>query len=144
MPNLATVLKEEIQRLARKEVRSETAVLKRQSAQFRRDIASLKRENDELKRTVAFLKKRETKRSPSQTLKVEEGKQVRFSPKWLRSHREKLGLSAADYALLIDVSPLSVYNWEAGKTQPRRKQVEALAAIRTLGKREALQRLELL
>lgn len=144
MPNLATVLKEEIQRLARKEVRSETAVLKRQSAQFRRDIASLKRENDELKRTVAFLKKRETKRLPRQTVKVEEGKQVRFSPKWLRSHREKLGLSAADYALLIDVSPLSVYNWEAGKTQPRRKQVEALAAIRTLGKREALQRLDMI
>ncbi len=144
MPNLATVMKDEIQRLARKEIRSETAVLKRQSAQHRRDIAALKRENAELKRTVEFLKKREAKRIPAADVKKVKDKQVRFSPKWLKTHREKLGLSAADYAKLIDVSPLSIYNWEQGKTTPRRKQVEALASVRTLGKREAQQRLEVI
>ena len=40
MPNIATVLKDEISRIARKEIRSETAVVKKASAQYRRDIAA--------------------------------------------------------------------------------------------------------
>ena len=42
MPNIATVLKDEISRIARKEIRAETAVVKKASAQYRKDIAELK------------------------------------------------------------------------------------------------------
>ena len=45
MTNLATALKEEIRRLARKEIRAETLQTKRSSAQHRRDIAALKRQS---------------------------------------------------------------------------------------------------
>ena len=45
MPNLAAALKEEIARLARREINRETATLQNQSAQYRRDIAALKRDN---------------------------------------------------------------------------------------------------
>jgi hypothetical protein len=41
MPNLASILKEEIRRLARREIRSQVAVTKRLVAQHRRDIAQL-------------------------------------------------------------------------------------------------------
>lgn len=143
MPNIATVLKDEIARVARKEIRSELALLKRQSAQYRRDIAAFKRENADLKRRLDFIERQEKKRL-GKPVKVESEKQLRFSPAWLKKHRKKLGLSAANYALLIDVSPLSIYNWEQGKTQPRKQQVAALAAIRGLGKREAEQRLAML
>ena len=44
MPNIASVLKDEILRLARKEVRSELEGLKKASGQYRSDIASLKRQ----------------------------------------------------------------------------------------------------
>ena len=50
MPDIAAVLKEEIARLARKEVRSQTEGLKKASAQYRRDIAALKRQVAELER----------------------------------------------------------------------------------------------
>ena len=43
MANLATVLKEEIRRLARRETKTLTETMRRQSAQHRRDIADLKR-----------------------------------------------------------------------------------------------------
>ena len=69
---------------------------------------------------------------------------ARFSPSWLKSHRQELGLSAADYAKLVGVSALSIYNWEQGKANPRQQQVAALSAIRGLGKREAWKRLEML
>jgi DNA-binding transcriptional regulator YiaG len=67
---------------------------------------------------------------------------VRFSGKSLKAHRAKLQLSAADYAALVGVSPLTIYNWEKGKTKPQAQQIKAWAAIRHLGKREAWKRLE--
>ena len=143
MANLASVLKDEITRLARKEVRAELAVLKKQAAQYRRDIAALKRSMDAQQRELKFLRKQEKKRLTSDPSQAE-GEDVRFSPKWLKSHRKKLGLSAEKYAKLIDVSPLSIYNWEQGKTQPRSAQKAKLASIRGLGKREAEKRLEMM
>jgi len=48
----------------------------------------------------------------------------------------------ADYAALVGVSPLTIYNWESGKTRPGGPQMAAWATIRGLGKREAWKRLE--
>lgn len=55
MPNIVTALKEEIIRVTRKDIRQETAVTKRATAQYRRDIAALKRQVKELQSTVALL-----------------------------------------------------------------------------------------
>lgn len=143
MPNLASVLKDEIARIARREITRETALLKKQSAQYRRDIAEFKRTNADLTRRIAFLEKQEKKRiATAPSAKSAEG--ARFSPKWVKSNRKKLGLSAADYAHLVGCSALTVYNWEQGKSKPRAKQLAALVEVRGLGKREALRRLEML
>ena len=48
----------------------------------------------------------------------------------------------ADYAALVGVSALTIYNWEHGRSRPRSAQLEAWGAIRNLGKREAWRRLE--
>ena len=69
---------------------------------------------------------------------------TRFSAKGLKSLRARTGLSAADFGRLAGVSGQSIYHWEAGKTTPGAKQRAALAALRGLGKREALRRLEAL
>ncbi len=71
-----------------------------------------------------------------------EGK--RFSRRGLKTHREKVGLSAADYAKLVGVSAQTIYNWERGTSKPRQEQFASLIAVRDLGKREAWKRLELL
>jgi len=143
MPQLGTILKQEIARLARREINSATKVVRRQSAQHRRDIADLKRQVAELTRRLNFLEKQEKRRivkAPSK--KIAEG--ARFSPKWLASHRKKLDLSAANYAKLVGVSALTIYNWEHGKSKPREKQLAQWVAIRNLGKREANKRLDML
>ena len=44
MPNIATILKDEIARVARREVRAETQKLKKASTQHRTVIAALKRQ----------------------------------------------------------------------------------------------------
>ena len=135
MPNIASVLKDEVLRLARKEVRREVEGLKKASAQYRSDIAALKRQ-------VAALEKQQArveKKLPSKVAAEVEGEgatRFRFSAKRLAAMRGKLGLSAGDMGTLIGVSAQTIYNWEAEKTRPRQSQLAAIAAVRKLGKRE--------
>ena len=45
---------------------------------------------------------------------------------------------------MVGASGASIHRWEQGKSHPRQAQVGRLVAVRRLGKREALKRLELL
>jgi transcriptional regulator with XRE-family HTH domain len=60
----------------------------------------------------------------------------------MRSQRKRLGLSAAEVGVLIGSSAQSVYNWEEGKTRPQARHLQAIFALRDLGRREAHKRLE--
>lgn len=144
MPDLAKTLKEEIRRLAKKEVRAETTVAKQAISQYRHDIAELKRKVKEQEKQIAFLENREKERIEQPEAPADAVDNARFSPKSVKSQRRRLGLSAADYAKLVGVSPLTIYNWEHGKSRPRQQQMASLVAVRGIGKKEALRRLELL
>lgn len=144
MANLAQTFKSEIARLARKEVKQEISALRKAATQYRGDIAELKRQVKDQQRRLAFLESQEAKRVKTVKVPKEDVERARFSPKWLRSHREKLGLSAADYAKLVGVSTQTIYLWERGQTKPRKSQLPALVAVRKLGVRAAQRRLELL
>ncbi|WP_396616458.1 helix-turn-helix domain-containing protein [Lysobacter soli] len=142
MPNLGTVLKAEISRLARKEVRAEVETLRKASGTYRREIAELKRQVAQLERRL----KQASKARPAAAATASEGEdtstRMRFSAKGLQSLRAKLGLSAADFGALAGVSGQSIYHWEQGKSVPRKSQLPKLASLRGLGKKEARARLE--
>lgn len=142
MANLATVLKAEIARLARKETKVQLEPLRKANAGYRRDIAALKREVAALSKQVKSGPRPSRAEKAAASTAGGDAPRVRFQAKGLKSHREKLGLSAAEYGQLAGVSGQSIYNWEAGKTVPRQTQVAALAALRGMGKREAAKRLE--
>ena len=135
MPNIASVLKSEIARIARKEIRSEVDSLKKSVGAYRSEIAALKRRSQSLEQQLRRVGKALPKSEAEPT--EESGKSIRFSAKGLKSHRERLGLSAQDCGLLIGASGQSVYNWEAGEARPRAKHLEAIAALKTLGKKQA-------
>jgi DNA-binding transcriptional regulator YiaG len=139
MPNIATVLKAEIARVARKELRGETEALKKSNSQYRSQIADLKRRIGALEKLVKRASRGGGKAVQDET---ESTGKHRFSAKGLAAQRRRLGLSAAAVAKLLGVSALSVYKWESGKTRPRAKQIEAIATLRTMGRREAAKRLE--
>jgi DNA-binding transcriptional regulator YiaG len=140
MPNIATVLKEEISRLARKEVRHEIAGLQKASAQYRRDVAQLKRHVLELQRQVALIERKVLAEPVAKPVTAKSAR-MRFTAKGLRAQRKRLGLTAAEYAALVDVTPKSIYNWERETARPRTEQLAALAALRGIGKKEAKARL---
>jgi len=141
MANIGTLLKQEISRLSRKELRSEIGAMRKASAQYRRDIAALKRQSADLIRKVSLLSGKVLK-APRAAAEESETKPMRFVPKGLRSHRDRLGFSAAEYGKLVGVSAQSIYNWERGAASPRVSQLAVLTTVRGMGKREALARLE--
>jgi hypothetical protein len=106
MTNIATVLKSEISRIARKEVRGETAAIKKTSSSYRTDIAAMKRRVQELEQLVRKLAKAVPKPAPRDPVEAPSGK-LRFSAKGLAAQRKRLGLSAHDCGLLVGrpVSP---------------------------------------
>ena len=137
MPNIAGVLKEEIRRLAKKEIKAQVGSTKQAVARYRSDIAMLKRQLGQQEREIKLLKKQqgqpETEEEPLES--------VRFSARSVKAQRSRLGLSAADYGKLVGVSGLTIYNWEQEKARPRKAQLTALVAVRGIGKREALKKL---
>ena len=141
MPNVATALKDEIRRVARKEIRAMVGTTKRAVAQYRRDIAMLKRQLNSQEKNVVNFKRQLAERQDQPAAEEDELAGVRFSARSIRAQRRRLKLSAADYGRLVGVSAMTVYNWELGKARPRKTQFAALVAIRGLGKREALRRL---
>jgi DNA-binding XRE family transcriptional regulator len=138
MTNIATAIKSEISRIARREIRGETASLKKSAAAYRHEIAALKKR-------IAVLEKR-VKRGAAPTAQPpadeESTGRLRFRSAGFAAHRKRLGLSASDMGALVGASGQSVYAWEAGKVKPRAAQLEAIARIRKLGKKEAMARLE--
>jgi len=144
LATLPQVLNQEIRRLARSEARSVLKQTKRLVTEHRRALAALKRKNKDQERKIAFLEARERERVAQPVAVNGDAPKGRFSPRWLASHRNKLKLSAQDYARLAGVSALSIYAWEKGKSKPRAKQVAILVGLRAVKKREAVRRLELL
>ena len=141
MPNIAGVLKEEICRLAKKEVKAQVGKTQKAAAQYRRDIAKLKRQLSQQEKDIRVLKKRSQQQQSEPQTDGDEMEGVRFSARSVKAQRQRLGLSAADYGKLVGVSGLTIYNWEHEKARPRKAQLAALVAVRGIGKREALAKL---
>lgn len=143
MPNIASILKAEISRVARKEVRAEIETLKKASVAHRASIAELRRQVSALEKEL----RRAAKGVTHPTVKAGSDDEAtvatkrRFSAARLAAHRAKVGLSAAIYGQLVGVSGQTIYHWEQGKARPRAAQLESLAAVRELGAREIAERL---
>lgn len=141
MPNIASILKAEISRVARKEVRAEVLTLKKTVGAHRKDIAALKQRAQALEQALRrFGRSQRAAPEPAPADDADSGRR-RFSPKGLLSLRGRLGLSAAECGVLVGASSQSIYNWEQGKARPSARHLPAIAALRAMGKREAAAKL---
>ena len=145
MSTLMAVMKDEIRRIARKEIRAATAGLKKDQTKFRKAVAGLRRQTKEHRSTIRQLLSVATKQARMVTVAPEaaEGNKAWITVKGIRALRKKLKLSQAQFGKLAGVSGKTVLKWEHGsgplkfRSRPRR----ALLAIRGLGIREARLRL---
>ncbi len=142
MPELIGALREEIRKQARKELRASLEKTKKLVALHRREISQLKKSLAETQKRVAFLEACERKRIADS--KNGGDSNLRFSSKSVRTHRKRLDFSAAEYGKLLGVSAQTIYQWERGNNRPKKPQLVALSELRTIGKKEARERLRLL
>ncbi len=142
MPNLNEVLKAEITRLARKEIKGQLEASRQMVSKHRHEIAALKREVKALETRLGRIQKSGASQ-PAEASDAESGElgNVRFSAKSVRSQRRRLNLSAAEFAKLLGVSAQTIYLWESGRSRPRQAQLQSLVAVREMGRREAQARL---
>ena len=132
MPNIQKILNEEIRRLARREIRNELADLKKQLASMRKSITEQSCRIKALEGVVPAPAK--SVQPPVNPPTAE--KPVRVTAGRIKKLRMKLCLSQRNFAVLLGVTPNSIYYWESGKIEPKEAQKRKIAAIRYAGKRE--------
>jgi len=144
MANIAGVLKAEISRISRKEVKAtvkeiakSNTTLKKTVSDLKKRIVLLEREN---KRLMAAERKQ---RAVHPRMPAEETKRARITSKGIRSLRRRLGLTRPDFANLCGTTAQTVYMWEKkeGTLKLRGNTKAALLSIKGLGAREAKKRL---
>ena len=136
------IMKSEIVRLAKREVR-------KISVPLGRDVRSLKSTVSQLRKTVLVLERlaaqqqRELgKRKVPLEATPEEVKKSRFSPALIRSLRKHLRISQKELAILAGVTVGAVAMWESGKFKPKDEKKGVIVALRKLGRREVRKLLE--
>jgi DNA-binding transcriptional regulator YiaG len=142
MSKVESVLREEISRISRKEIRRETTSLKKSSTTHRSEIAALKRRVQELERQLRRVSRAGESSAAAAANEESISPGTRFSARSIAAQRKRLGLSAAECGLLIGASAQSIYNWEEGKARPRAQHLPAIFALRNLGRRQANEILE--
>ena len=139
MPTLAALLKEEISKIARKEVQDQVRELKQTVREQRDAIARLEKQISPAKAkatTKPAAAKPTAKVRKASAGDTDRRKQLRIAPDTIKKHRKRLKLSQAELGQLLNVSTNTVLRWEAGTSKPRSKHLPGLDQLRTISKRE--------
>ncbi len=138
MPNLSSILKTEISRISRKEIKVSLKALQSSNATLRKTVTELKKRVASLE---SQLKKLPTSATSirEQEIAPEAAENVRVSSKSIMTLRKKLGLSQGSFAKLLGVSSQAVYVMEhkGGQLRLRQATLKKYLSIRSLGKKEA-------
>ena len=147
MSNIANVLKDEIKRLARREInltitplKVSNATLKKLVYEHKRRIAALEKEN---KRLAVLQGKIHGPVSDNATKLKEDG--FRITGRQVRSLRSRLGISQVKFAKLIGASENIVSIWEnkPGRLQLRKPGIQkALSDLKGMKRREVLEQVQ--
>jgi DNA-binding transcriptional regulator YiaG len=136
MGKLEGVLKEEIIRLSKMEMKKKVVPL-------RRDVRSLKSIASQLRKAVLSLQRfvsqqeKEMGPKPVPAVTPEDLKTARMSPGLIKSLRKHLGISQRELAKLAGVTVGAVFQWEKGNFEPKDDKKKILIGLRKLGRQEA-------
>jgi len=140
MPNFVKPLRDEITRLARREVAQCIG-------QFKKTVAAVKAENKSLKKEIAELKKTAQglkKNAPHSEIATseEELRTARFTPAIIIRLRKKFGLSRLKMGQLLGINNKSIARWEEGVGEPKSNSRAKLLALRKMSKRDIKKHLQ--
>jgi DNA-binding transcriptional regulator YiaG len=135
MAKLESIIKSEIQRLAKHEVRTVFRPLRKEVWGMKLKLSNLIKGFTVLDRLAKEISK-DRSTEPKLEASPDEVKASRITPERIRSLRKKLGISQRELGLLIGVTTWAVLMWEKGKFKPKGEKKIALVALRKLRKRD--------
>lgn len=142
MTNIAELLKSEIARIARREVRKETKALASVVRQQKAKIVALQKQLASVQKERKTSQRKLLATEPAQTPLVVPRRRIgQFRPDGLKRLRAEHKISAAVLSKILGVTVQSIYNWESGKTRPNTTQMEKISILTNMGKREFRSRL---
>ncbi len=136
------IIKSEIARLAKREVRKTLVPLGRDVRSLKSIVSQLRKAVLLLERLTAQQQKELGQRKVPLEAPPEEVKKSRFSPALIRSLRRHLAISQKELATLAGVTVGAVHQWESGKFKPKDEKKGVIVALRKLGRREVNKLLE--
>ena len=142
MAKLEAIIKSEIIRLARREMRKVSVPLGRDVRILKGTASQLRKSVSPLERFAVQKQKELARREIRLEAPPDEIKKSRFSPRLIRSLRKKLRITQKELAFLIGVTVVAVQKWEAGKFQPKTGKKARLAALRKLSRSDVKKLLE--
>ena len=142
MGKLGSIIKSEVIRLAKREMRKVSVPLGRDVRSLKNTVSQLRRSVLAIERFVVQKQKELSKREIRLEALPEELKKSRFSPRLIRSLRKKLRITQKELAALAGVTVGSVHQWETGRFQPKTVKKARLVALRRLTRSDVKKLLE--
>ena len=142
MAKFETIIKSEIVRLAKREVRKIAVPLGRDVRYLKSVVSQLRKAVLTLQRITASQQKELEREKKPLEAAPEEVKLSRFSPRLIRSLRRHLRITQKELAILTGVTVGAVHQLESGQFKPSMKKKAAIVALRKLGRREVGKLLE--
>ena len=130
----ASLLTTEMTRVAKRATKTDIAVLTKKISAQRREISALKAQVAEISKKMTSVGHK-LRGAPAPVSGIESGVKRRFRLQGFLAMRKKLGLTQAQLAQLIGVSPITIFKWESGTVRPRVSMLSKIATVRKLGKR---------
>jgi DNA-binding transcriptional regulator YiaG len=142
MGKVEGIIKSEIVRLAKREVRKISGPLGRNVRSLKSTVSQLRKAVLALQQITASQQKELEKGKTGLEAPLEEVKESRFSPRLIRSLRGHLGITQKELAILTGVTVGAAHLWESGQFKPSMKKKAVMVALRKLGRREVRKLLE--
>ncbi len=142
MAKFEVIIKSEMVRLAKREVRKICVPLGRDVRSLKGTVSQLRKAVFALQRITAVQQKELEKGKMPLEARPEEVKLSRFSPRLIRSLRGHLGITQKELAILTGVTVGAAHLWESGQFKPSMKKKAIMVALRKLGRREVRKLLE--
>ena len=142
MGKVGSIIKSEIIRLAKGEMRRVSIPLGRDVRLLKNTVSQLRKSVLSLERFAAHQQKELSKREIRLEAPPEEIKNARFSPALIQSLRKRLGITQKELAILAGVTVGAAHLWETGKFLPSGEKRGAIVALRKLRRREVRELLD--
>ena len=135
MGKLESIIKSEIQRLAKREVRATFLPIRHEVWGMKLKLSNLLKRFTVLDRLAKEISKTKIT-EPKLDASPEEVRASRLTPERIANLRKKLGISQRELGILTGASLGAVLSWEKGRFKPRGEKKAALVALRKVRKRD--------